>query len=138
MYETKRIQHRVTSGHIRIVADGHLLPAFWAHPEIGGTFPGLVLIHEWWGLTAHIRSLVRRFAEQGYYVIAPDLFDGQLARNADEGLALQNRLGEAGLPRINAALNVLQTHHKCNGKLGVVGWQLGGELTFQVAMHRTD
>src|SRR3954471_14839922 len=138
MYETKRIQHRITSGFINIVVDNHYLPAFWAHPEIGGPFPGLVLVHEWWGLTAHIRTQVRRFAQLGFYVVAPDLFDGQTARTADQGLALQNQLGEAGPPRIAAALRALETHHRCNGKMGLVGWQLGGELAFHAAMHRDD
>ncbi len=138
MFETRRVQHRTTSGFISIVADSHYLPAFWAHPDIGGPFPGLVLIHEWWGLTAHMRTQVRRFAEQGFYVIAPDLFDGRIARTADEGLALQQQLGEAGPPRVSAALRALETHNRFNGKIGVVGWQMGGELAYHAAMHRTD
>jgi carboxymethylenebutenolidase len=138
MYETRRVQHRIISGFISIVAANHSLPAFWAHPEIGGPFPGLVLIHEWWGLTAHIRTQVRRFAELGYYVVAPDLFDGQTATTADQGLTLQQKLGEAGPPRIGAALRALETHHRCNGQMGVVGWQLGGDLALYAAMHRTD
>jgi carboxymethylenebutenolidase len=138
MYETRRVQHRIVSGFINIVADSHYLPAFWAHPELGGPFPGLVLIHEWWGLTAHMRTQVRRFAELGFYVVAPDLFDGQTAQNADQGLALQRQLGEAGPPRVGAALRALETHHRCNGKMAVIGWQLGGELAFHAAMHRTD
>ncbi len=138
MYEIKRVQHRITSGFINIVADSHYLPAFWAHPELGGAFPGLVLIHESWGLTAHIRTQVRRFAELGYYVIAPDLFDGQTARTPTEAQTLRDQLGEAGPPRIGAALRALETHHRCNGQMGVVGWQLGGELAYHAAMHRTD
>ncbi len=138
MFETRRVQHHITSGFISIVAANHYLPAFWAHPDIGGTFPGLVLIHEWWGLTAHIRTQVRRFAELGYYVVAPDLFDGQTAHTADQALVLRQQLGEAGPPRVGAALRALETHHRCNGEMGVVGWQLGGELALHAAMHRTD
>jgi carboxymethylenebutenolidase len=138
MYETRRVQHRITSGFINIVADSHYLPAFWAHPELGGPFPGLVLIHEWWGLTAHVRTQVRRFAELGFYVIAPDLFDGQTAHSAEQASILRQQLGEAGLPRVSAALRALETHHRCNGQMGIVGWQLGGELAFHAAIHRTD
>ncbi len=138
MYETRLVQHRITSGFINIVADTHYLPAYWAHPELGGVFPGLVLIHEWWGLTAQIRRQVRRFAELGFYVIAPDLFNRKTARTADEGLALQQQLGEAGPPRVAAALRALETHHRFNGHIAVVGWQLGGELAYHAALHRTD
>src|SRR5258708_24635559 len=91
-YETRPVQPRMTSGFINIVADSHYLPAYWAHPELGGVFPGLVLIHEWWGLTAQIRRQVRRLAELGLYVIAPDLFNRKTAHNADEVLALQQQL----------------------------------------------
>lgn len=93
MFDSRRVQHQITSGFINIVADSHYLPAFWAHPELGGPFPGLVLIHEAWGLTAHIRTLVRRFAELGFYVIAPDLFDRQTAKTAEEAASLQRQLG---------------------------------------------
>lgn len=138
MYQSRLVQHRIISGYINVVADEHYLPAYWAHPELGGPFPGLVLIHEWWGLTAQIRTQVRRFAELGFYVIAPDLFNGKIARDADQGLKLQQQLGEAGPPRVTAALRALATHHRCNGKMAVVGWQLGGELAYHAAIHQTD
>jgi carboxymethylenebutenolidase len=138
MYETRLVQHQITSGFINIVADDHYLPAFWAHPAIGGVFPGLVLIHGWWGLTAHVRTQVRRFAELGFYVIAPDLFDGQTATTDEQGALLQKQLGEAGPSRVNAAVSALETHNRVNGKMGVVGWQMGGELAYHAAMHRRD
>src|SRR5712691_8241563 len=138
MFSTRLVQHRITSGYINVVAADHYLPAFWAHPEIGAAFPGLVLIHEWWGLTAQIRTQVRRLAELGFYVIAPDLFNGQTAHTADQALALQKEWGEAGPPKVSASLRALETHHRCNGMLGVVGWQFGGDLAYHAAMHHTN
>jgi len=138
MYESRLVQHQVTSGFINIVADNHVLPAFWAHPEIGGTFPGLVLIHGSWGLTPHMRTRVRRFAELGFYVIAPDLFEGKSASDDAQGDALRNELGEAGPPKVSAALRALETHNRVNGKMGVIGWQMGGDLAYHAAMFRTD
>jgi carboxymethylenebutenolidase len=138
MYETGRVQHRITSGHISIVADGHYLPAFWAHPETGSVYPGLVLLHDWMGLTAQTRAWVRRLAEIGFYVIAPDLYDGQVAHTPEQAQMLRDRLAEAGPPRIMAALEVLKTHHRCTGKIGVVGSQMGGELAFHVALYTNE
>ena len=40
------IQHRINSGYIQIVAGATKIPAFWAHPQYGGPFPGLVLLHD--------------------------------------------------------------------------------------------
>jgi carboxymethylenebutenolidase len=138
MYETGRVQHRITGGHISIVADGHYLPAFWAHPETGSAYPGLVLLHDWTGLTAQIRAWVRRLAEIGFYVIAPDLYDGQVAHDPAQAQALRDRLGEAGPPRVMAALQVLKTHHRCTGKIGVVGCQMGGELAYHAALYTNE
>ena len=42
--------------------------------------PGLILIHEWWGLNDHVKDLTSRFAEEGYAVLAPDLYDGPAQR----------------------------------------------------------
>src|SRR5258708_31331178 len=117
MFESSRlVQHQITSGFINIVADNHNLPAFWAHPEIGGTFPGLVLIHGWWGLTPHMRTQVRRFAELGFYVIAPDLFDGETATDDVQGKALKDKLGEAGPPKRSDAVGHPTTHHAITGQ----------------------
>ncbi len=138
MHESRLVQHQVTSGFINIVAANHYLPAFWAHPEIGGTFPALVLIHTWLGLNGYIRRQVRRFAELGFYVIAPDLFDGQVATSDEQGRALEAQLGEAGIAKVSAALSALETHNRVNRRVAVVGWQMGGELAYHAALHRTD
>ncbi|MBX3082062.1 MAG: dienelactone hydrolase family protein [Anaerolineae bacterium] len=138
MHETRHVQHPITSGYISIIADDHQLPAFWAHPQVRDEFPALVLIHESWGLTPHIRACVRRLAETGFYVIAPDLYDGQIATTAEEAAALAAQLGEAGVPRIGAALGVLEHHIHSNGKVGVVGWQMGGEIAFHMTIYRPD
>jgi carboxymethylenebutenolidase len=138
MREPRRIQHPILTGFIQIIEDQHALPAFWGYPSISGIFPGLVLIHEMWGLTAHMRMQVRRLAELGFYVVAPDLFDGIIAKTPEESAQLRQRLGETGPARIGATLRALETHNHCTGKVAVIGWQMGGELAFHAAMHRTD
>lgn len=138
MFEASHLQYKIVSGYIQIVSDGHYLPAFWSHPDVGGTFPGLVMLHEQWGLTAHVRAQARRFAEQGYYVIAPDLFNRQTASTEAEAAALVDELGEAGLARVAAALHALATHNRCNGKIGVIGWDFGASLALETAVLRDD
>src|SRR5688572_32774296 len=78
MPDAIRRQHYITSGYIQVVVGEQHIRAYWAHPHIGGPFPGLVLLHDDRGLSAHIRAMVHRFAEVGYYVAAPDLFEGKL------------------------------------------------------------
>lgn len=138
MFEASRLQHNITSGYIQIVSNGHYLPAFWAHPELGGPFPGLVMLHDQWGLTPHIRSEARRFAEQGYYVIAPDMFNRQIATSPEQAKVLIEQVGEAALSLVAAALHALKTHHKCNNNIGLIGWGMGGQLALRTAATRDD
>jgi carboxymethylenebutenolidase len=133
---TQYVQHHITSGYITISSDDDQIPAFWAHPVYGGTFPGVVAIHGVHGVNPQIRARVRRLAEIGYYVIAPDLYLGRTAPlNQEQALAL---LRDEGISRVNAALDVLRTHNRFAGKMGVIGWGAGGELAFQVALTRFD
>lgn len=68
----------------------------------GGTFPALILIHEWWGLNDNIKELAKDFANEGYVVLAVDLYgtgattDEEVARKrasavtSDEQTAFKN------------------------------------------------
>jgi len=138
MFEASHLQHNIVSGYIQIVSGGHTLPAFWSHPDEGGTFPGLVMLHDGWGLTPSIRSQARRFAEQGYYVVAPDLFNRQVAESPVQTQALIAQAGEVALAQVNVALRALRTHHKCNAKIGLIGWGWGGQLALQAAVFHDD
>ena len=134
-----RVEYTITTGHISVsMEDGSRFPAYWAHPNKPTRFPGVLLIHDWWGLTAVVRRLANQFASVGHYVIAPDLYDGQVAASAPEALRLLNTLGQAAYQRIDAGLSVLETHHQCNGSVAAVGLGLGGSLAFEAALTRSD
>jgi carboxymethylenebutenolidase len=60
-------------------ADGTEMAAFVARPEGGGRQPGIIVVHEAFGLNEQIRGVTRRYAEQGFVTIAPNLF----TRNGD-------------------------------------------------------
>ncbi|HLA44318.1 MAG TPA: dienelactone hydrolase family protein [Aggregatilineales bacterium] len=139
MPEARKLQHRITSGYIQIVSDsGNSIPAFWAHPQSGGPFPGLVLLHDDRGLSAHTRALVQRFAEVGYYVVAPDLFEGQRPTSKGEADALERYYTPSGPDKVSAALAVLESHHKSNNKMAIIGWDFGGTLVYDIAVRRND
>lgn len=139
MPEASHFQYNVTVGNIRVVVDSNVqVPAFWAHPQTGGPFPGLILLHDDWGLHDHERAAAHRFAEIGYYVMVPDLFEGNIAQNQMQADVLENRYLETASIKAGAALKALETHHKCNHKMAVVGWDLGGYLAIKLGMERTD
>ena len=104
-----------------------------------GPAGGVVLIQEYWGLNAHIKNLTNRLARAGFYVLAPDLYHGKLAHNAKEASALMNELDTLHAVReIEGAVDLLRTLPGCNKKVGVIGFCLGGALSFASACHIAD
>src|SRR3989344_8124637 len=59
---------------------------YYAAPQEPGGYPGVVMVHEWWGLNDDIKATARDLAGQGYRVLAVDLF-GRVATTADEARA---------------------------------------------------
>ncbi len=139
IYEADHIEYNITTGRVQIVLDdGSQLPAHWAHPTMGRRFPGVVLLHTWWGLTDLVRRIGNLFAQMGHYVIVPDLFNGQVATSPQHAIHLVEGLTDNGYPRVHDALSVLENHHQCNGSVAAVGIGMGGSLAFEAAIVRDD
>src|SRR5437764_5305065 len=64
-----------------------------------GSGPGVIVIQEWWGLTDHIASIADRLAAEGFVALAPDLFGGKTAHDADEAGSLMMSLPVDGAAR---------------------------------------
>jgi len=139
VYEPSHVEYGITSGHIQVVVEGgSTIPAYWAHPNMGRLFPAVALIHDWWGITPAIRRMAHLFAQSGYYVIVPDLFEGRTTAAPQEAMELVRRLGDNGYPRIDAALSALEHHHNTNSDVAAVGIGMGGSLAFEAAIVRQD
>lgn len=138
-FGSDHIEYPIDIGHIQIVMEGgKQLPAYWAHPRKGSLFPGVALVHDWWGMNDSIRRMANAFAQAGFYVIALDMFDGHLPSTPEEAMELVRSLGDTGYDRLNAALSVLEKHHHCNGYVAAVGLGLGGSLAYEAAIRRPD
>lgn len=138
-YKSDHVEYSIESGHITIAMEtGGQLPAYWAHPARGTKFPAVGLIHNWWGITPIVRRMAHLFAQTGYYVVIPDLFNGALPKTHAEAKAEVQKLGSGAFVRIDAALNVLENHHMCNRKVAAVGIGMGGSLAYQAAVERDD
>jgi carboxymethylenebutenolidase len=112
--------------------DGRSSQGYFA--SAGTDKPSVVVIQEWWGLNDHIRNVADRFAEVGFNALAPDLFAGRVAKNADEANHLMTGLDFPGATHqdIHGAVDHL---HTLGGKVGVVGFCMGGALTIASAVH---
>jgi len=112
---------------------------FW--PQEKGIYPGLVLLHEWWGLNSQIKDLGARLACEGYGVIIPNLYGrlgGMVTANAEVADALMNKLTESlVLQDINSCCEYLNTQDYIKRNIhGVVGFGMGGSLALRFACQR--
>ncbi|HXV27114.1 MAG TPA: dienelactone hydrolase family protein [Candidatus Paceibacterota bacterium] len=110
---------------------------YLAQPDNGGTYPALVLIHEWWGLNEDIKHTARRFAAEGYVALAVDMYDGEVAADSDRARALSSAV-RADVPgamaNLSAAAAFLRSHASVRADdLAAVGWCFGGGWSFQMA-----
>ncbi len=107
-----------------------------SEPSGTGKAPTVVLVQEYWGLNDHVKSLVDRLASEGFLVVAPDLYHGKLAKDSAEAGALMTALDTLeAMKEIGATATFLKEHPRSNGKVGVIGFCLGGALTFAAACH---
>ena len=93
----------------------------------------VILIHEWWGLNDHIKDIVKRYANEGFIAIAPDLYRGSLATNPDEAAKLMADLQiEDGLDTIKNAIDKAQETYG-NSSFGISGYCMGGTYSLRAA-----
>ena len=112
--------------------DGASIRAYLA--SAGEQRPCVVVIQEWWGLNAQICGVADRFAQAGYTALAPDLYQGRVTQEPDEASHLMNGLDFPGATHqdIRGAVQYLK---KTGGKVGVMGFCMGGALTIAAAVH---
>jgi carboxymethylenebutenolidase len=100
---------------------------------------GVVVIQEWWGLVPHIQEVADRFAAAGFAAIAPDLWDGKIAKTPDEAGRLYMALEiDRAERQIADAVTGLREHAGVKGKVGVVGFCMGGILAVYAASKNRE
>jgi carboxymethylenebutenolidase len=121
--------------------DGGTFNGYLATPA-SGSGPGILVLQEIFGVSAHIRSVVDRWAEEGYVALAPDLF-WRLKPGVDLGFTPDDvktarELGgrfdiDQGVRDIGDAIAAMKARPEFEGKVGAVGYCLGGRLALLAA-----
>ncbi|MCW5875447.1 MAG: dienelactone hydrolase family protein [Anaerolineales bacterium] len=107
----------------------------------GGSGPGLLLLHAWWGLTDFFTELADKFAAEGFVVFAPDFFAGAQASEVADAEKLVTA-AEEDFPAMQAlaegALAYLQAHPAASGKPAAVGFSFGAAYAYVLDQAHPD
>ena len=99
--------------------------------------PGVIVIHEWWGLDDGVRAMADRIAAEGYVVLALDLFSGQSTRSpaaAREMMVEVVENPELAEENIRQAYQFLVDSGQAP-KIGAIGWDFGGGWALSTAIR---
>jgi carboxymethylenebutenolidase len=105
-----------------------------------GRLPGLIVIHEWWGLNDNVRDEAARLAAEGFVVLAVDLYAGKVATQPPDAMKLAQALTANPGPaeeNLRAAYAWLDEVEKAP-RIGTVGWCLGGRWSLRTALLLPD
>lgn len=105
---------------------------YYAYPAEEGQYPGVVMIHEWWGLNDNIKDMAKQLASEGYNVLAVDLYNGEVAQTPDQARALTGGINQAeAVQNMQAAVDFLQAQN--SSKIASLGWCFGGRQSVELA-----
>jgi carboxymethylenebutenolidase len=90
----------------------------------------LVLIHDWWGFDFHVDALIKRFAEEGYRTIAPDLYHGLMTTSPS---VARHKMGLISFDESMENVRGAVRHVQSSAKLAVLGFGMGGSYALALA-----
>lgn len=125
----------ISMNRTKFSADGKQVNAIIARPEGVEKAPAIILVHEWWGLNAHIEDITQRYARQGFVAVAADLYNGATTTDGQEAAKLMGDLKqEDGLACLRVVLKQLRAMPEIIS-VGVTGFCMGGTFTLLLACH---
>jgi carboxymethylenebutenolidase len=129
---------RLEDRDVTFQSDGTAINSYLVRPREPGSYPGIIVIHEAWGVIEHIRDVARRFASLGYIALAPDLYTRVGAPKTSDPmnivLSRMLALPDAQLVRdLDQAADLLAAQPGMTGKIGCVGFCMGGRTTLLYA-----
>ena len=120
-----------------VTIDGQAINGYYAYPEDATKpLPGIIAIHEWWGLNDNIKAMARRLAGEGYQVLAVDLYNGKTAETPEKASQLVQEVGNnpfGAEANITKAYNYLAEEKKAP-KVASIGWCFGGSWSLETAL----
>ncbi|MCG6967608.1 MAG: dienelactone hydrolase family protein [Chromatiaceae bacterium] len=123
--------------------DVDLKGIFYWDDAFEGRRPGILVVHEWWGLNDYAKLRAEMLAELGYVALAADMYgDGKITRHAEDAKGWMQQITsniEAWQRRADLALAQLKGHARVDpAKLAAIGYCFGGATVMQMAYAGAD
>lgn len=124
---------------IQIPVNNQPVNAYLALPS-GGSGPGVLVLHAWWGLKPFFKQVCDKLAGQGFVALAPDLYHGPAAATIDDAQSLMNAADSQLMSdTVNAAKDFLLAHPARSGKrLGAIGFSMGVSWSLAAATQSPE
>jgi dienelactone hydrolase len=137
-------KHEVHKEEIDYSIDEKIFKGYLAYDKLRkGKRPGVLIVHEWWGLNNHVRRRAEMLAELGYTALAVDMYgEGTQADNFDEAAMFAQEISQnpdTRRKRFMAALDVLKKQETVDeNNIAAIGYSFGGNVVLQMALEGID
>ena len=101
---------------------------------------GVLVLHAWWGLNDFFKSFADKLASQGFVALAPDLYDGPVAKSVEEAKGLHSKVDNERIKQIVlGATDYLRTDSSISGrKIGVIGFSMGAAWSLSLSTLKPE
>ncbi len=134
----------IVTKHITYSADGTTLKGYLAYDSsIKGKMPGILVVHEWWGMDGYAQHRAEMLAKLGYVAFALDMYgDGKIADHPADAqkfaMAVMSKMDTAR-DRFNAALKILKEQPETDtSQIAAIGYCFGGGVVLRMALAGAD
>ena len=118
--------------------DGKPVSVYLVRPfknKLPARLPGVILIHEWWGLNDNVEAMARQLSSLGYLVLAVDLYNGVRAKTPDEAASnMKAAVGDMDTTHANLKAAYALLKAKGATRVGTMGWCFGGAMSLQATL----
>lgn len=135
----------LTAGEVKIPAKDGDIPGYRAMPATGGPFPVALVVQEIFGVHEHIKDICRRFAKQGYFAVAPELYarQGDVSKLTDIQEIITKVVSKVPDEQVLSDLDAAAAWAKSTGKgdtkrMGITGFCWGGRIVWLYAEHNSE
>ncbi len=129
--------HAAEGQNVQFKVGGGTVRAFMVQEDMDVNRPGVVVVHEWWGLNEQMRGVAERVAEFGFVVIVPDLYRGRLPGDLGYAYDFMRDLDEEWVMQVlQGAIQHLRSMPGASRRpVGMLGFDMGGRLTLSAALR---